>query len=148
MTLTDERVLANRHLVLEPDDLLHDGDVLRRDRLHRLDAVDEIVDTRRAEKDGERRLVVAPRVDGHEPLRERLLRDDEIRACDVQPDAIDLEVVLDAGELERRRLVRRSRTLEARVQLLDLRLHLPGFGLLGADRGVRRRRAGRETCRS
>jgi len=80
-------------------------------------------------------------------LRQRLLRDEQVRVRDVQPDAIDLEVVLDRVKLERRRLVRCSRALEARIELLDSSADLLRFGLLGADGGIGGRRLGREARR-
>ena len=75
-----ERVLARRHLVLERDHLAHHRGVLLGDRLHRLDAVHQIVEALRAEQDRERRLVVAGGVDRQQPLLERCLRLHEVRA--------------------------------------------------------------------
>jgi hypothetical protein len=66
-------VLVNRDRLLETDDFVHHGNILRRDGLHRLDAVDEIVDALRAEQHGKCRLVVARRVDRDEPPHQRRL---------------------------------------------------------------------------
>jgi hypothetical protein len=49
---------VRRHRLLEADHLVHHRAVLLRDRLHGLDAVDEIVDARRTEQHCKRRLVV------------------------------------------------------------------------------------------
>ena len=143
-----ERMLVGRHGLLEADDLVHHRDVLARDRLHRLDAVDEILDARRAEHDAERRLIVARRVDRDEPLHERLLRLNEIRARRVQPDLVDLQVVLDLVQLHRRHLVAAARALETCVELLDLRRDALRLGSFAADGGVAGSRAGCDEGRS
>ena len=132
------------HRFLEADHLVHHGDVLRRHRLHGLDAVDEIVDALRAENHRERRLVVARRVDRDEPLHQRLLRLTEVRARDVQRNLVDLQVVLDLAQLPRRRLVR----FRARWRLASscgiCASDLLRLRLLRADRGVAGCRAGRD----
>ena len=145
---TDERVLVHGHGSLEAHDLVHDGDVLLRHRLHRLDAVHEIVDARRPENHAEGRLVVARGVDGDEPLHERPLRLLEVRARDVKSNLVHLQVVLDLAQPRRRRLVPVTRALETCVELLDLRGDALRFGPLAVDRRVACCRAGRDGCRS
>jgi len=81
VTRAHERVPVHGHLMLEADHLVHHRDVLRRDRLHGLDAAHQVVDALCTEQHGERRLVVARRVDRNEPTRKRDLRRAEVRAC-------------------------------------------------------------------
>jgi len=142
MTVANERVLTYGHLLLEGDDLMDDGDVLRGERLHRFDPVDEIVDARRAEEHGDGRLVVARRVDVDEPRREILLRDDEVRLRGVQADPVDREVVVDRVQPRVRRVVPIACALEARIEYLNLFEDALRLGLFRADRGV----GGRCTC--
>jgi len=138
----------NGYRLLEAYDLVHDGDVLTRDRLHGLDAIDEILDARRAEHDAERGLLVARRVDRDEPLHERPLRLHEVRARCAQTDLVDLQVVLDLVQLHRRHLVAAACALETCVELVDLRRDALRLGSLAADGGVAGSRAGYDEGRS
>jgi hypothetical protein len=146
--LADERMLVRRHRLLEADDLVHHRDVLVRDRLHRLDAVDEILDARRAEDDAERRLILARRVDRDETRHQCPLRPLEVRTRRLQCDLVDEQVVLDLTELHRRHLVAVARALEIRVELLDLSGDALRLRALRADGRVAHGRAGREKSRS
>jgi hypothetical protein len=123
----------SRHGLLEADHLVQHRKILRRHRLHGLDAIHEIVDARRAEQDGKRRLVVTRRIDRDEPLHERVLRALEVRARRAERNLVDLQVVLDDVQLLRRCEIQRARALEAAVELRDLRHHLLRLRALRAD---------------
>jgi hypothetical protein len=139
---------VTRHCALEADHLVHHRDILRRHVLHRLDACDEIANALRAEHDAERRLIVARRVDDAEPLHERALRRNEIRARRSQADFVDREVVPDPVQLVRRRLVLRTRALEARVETVDLPEDRLRLRALGVDSGVANSNAGYDRGRN
>src|SRR5258706_4769272 len=148
VTRSGERAAVHRDRMLEADHLIHDGRVLCRDRLHRLDAADEIVDALCAEQYCKLRLIVTRRVDRNETLRQRDLRLPEVRARRAQADLVDLQAVLDRVQLRARRFVGALSTMQARVELLDLAHDLLGLGLLRADVRVAGRRAGRDESRS
>jgi hypothetical protein len=133
--------------VLEGDDLVDHRCVLLRHRVDGLDPVDEVGEAVRPEDDGERRLVVARRVDRDETLLEGDLGGPEVRAGDAERLAVDLQVPFERVQLLRRELIAAVRALGARVELAELREDGLDFGPLrgdgvGADarRGRTRRR--------
>ena len=135
-------------VALEGPDLPHRLRVLARDAVHRVDAVQKVVEVPRAEQHLERRVLRVRGVDGDEPRRQGRLGVAEVRLRDLKLEARALLVALDAGELDVRRVVGLDRALEADVEAVDLRQHLAGLALFRGDRGVGGSRpCGGEECR-
>jgi len=124
---------ALHDLVLEPEHLVDQGGILRRDRVDRLDPGDEVVETACAEDHRQGGLLLIRGVDRDEPFLERSLRLGEIATGHAECLAIDDELTLDRRKLLVRRLVSAVRPLGRRVELLQPRLHGLGLRTLCAD---------------
>jgi hypothetical protein len=107
---------------------------LTRSRVDRFDAVEKVLKARRPEQHCERGVVLARRVRGDEPGRERLLRATEVGTRDDELVPVLALVVLDLREPDVREVVRLDGRAELCVDLLDLPQNLPRLRLLRRDR--------------
>ena len=124
---------ARRHLAAESLHLAEHLRVLARDAIDRVEAVDQILEARRAEEELERRGRLAADVEVAQPAGEAILRDAEVRPRDLHLPPVHAELRLDLAELHVRGVVRLDGLLELRVERLDLLEHLPRLGLLRVD---------------
>jgi len=124
----------------ELDDLGQHSRVLVGDAVGGVDAVDHVVEARRADDHVDRGTLVPGGVEGDEPGRERLLGPQEARLRDGELVRVVPQVALDLLQPDVREVVRLDRFLDARVELVVLTEHVLRLGLLRADRGVAKRR--------
>ena len=117
-------------------DLSENLSVLRGDPVGRVEAVDKIVEARRAEQHLQGVALPVRRVERDEPRRERRLRVAQALLCDLELRVVRLEVGSDPVQLHRRQVISLDHTLEARVELLDLAHDTLRLGLLRCDRRV------------
>ena len=80
---------------LRRGDVADDLRILFRRRVNRLHAIHEIVDVGRAKQHSERRVLIARRVDGDEPLRKRRLRTLQVLARDAELERVLAQIALD-----------------------------------------------------
>ena len=115
--------------------------VLAADALGHVQAIEEVVEVLGAEDDLDGAARVAVDVEGPEALRDVRLRDGQARLRDVEMAPVRLEIRVDLVELDVREVVGLDRVRELGVHLADLGEDRLRLLVLGADRGIRRRRA-------
>src|SRR5215218_7465839 len=123
--------LLTRNVRPEILDVAGDGAALLVDAVHGVDAVEKIVEVRRAQQNFDRRVRVARRVDVDDLARERRLRVLEVRARNTELEARALQVLTDARKPHVREVPTFDRGRELRldrVDLIDDALRLCFFG--------------------
>ena len=127
-----QAVTLNRRLRL--GHLGDDVPVLCRGRVDRLHVLDEVVEARRSKQHRERRVLLARRVRGDEPLRQFLLRPFQARDRHVQLDLVVAEVAADLVQPHVGEVVRLDCCVQVLVDLVDLTKDLLRLRFLRADR--------------
>src|SRR5919201_6821705 len=138
--------LSSLHLVVEAGDLGEHVRVLRRDPVRRVEAIDEVVEARRAEEHLERVALAVRGVQLNEASREGRLSLLQALLRDPELGVIRLQVGANVVQLDGREVVGLDGTLKARVEALNLVQDALRLGLLRGDRGVADGRGSHERC--